>query len=299
MASQFKTPNDMSIQCPGSDTSVSEPNFQDRIERNYLIGLVESSTGMLWRQLGEYLTGYGFHPIYNITCVGSVYFDNRDFDLTRFTILNGGRHILVRLRAYESYGEAPKPILHYWVEVKIREKERWRKKRFRLDRRDLAGLLTGGDPGRSLFESNAVSSVAVRQLYRETQETILTNGLRPILLLTYRRLAFQNDTERVCLDSDIRYYHVDEDVYTYDSWKYPIQEPAGKSRKVILELKYPDGALPVWLESLEQRYPITLTNFSKYVEGMGVLFQGPLRSHREATYFLPRIETYMLNSERL
>jgi SPX domain protein involved in polyphosphate accumulation len=277
------------------------PNFQERVERNYQVAVNEAGVADLWRDMSDFLPRWGLEPIYAITCVGSVYFDNRDFDLTRFTILNGGRHILVRLRTYESYGESPGPISGYWVEVKIRERHRWRKKRFRLNRVSLAEFLEGKDYLQNALESNKndVNQDIVRDLYRETQETVLTMGVSPMLLLTYQRIAFQNDFERVCLDSDIRYYHIGTDIYSYDSWKYPIEDPVGKSKKIILEVKHLDGSVPSWISELENRYPIWRTNFSKYVEGMGYLFRGPFKHHKEANYFIPRIETYMANSERL
>jgi SPX domain protein involved in polyphosphate accumulation len=277
------------------------PHYQDRIERNYRIGVNPDGFMGLWRHLSEYLPRYGLAPIHQITCVGSVYFDNRDFDLTRYNLLNGGRYLLVRLRTYENYGSAPEPISEYWIEVKKREKERWKKKRFRLRRAELPDFLEGRDASQSIlyYNQNGLGPDAVRSLYRETQETVLTHGLKPMLLLTYRRVAFQNDFERVCLDSDMRSYHVDADVYSYDSWKYPIESPAGRSDKTILEIKYPKDRFPAWLSDLETSYPITYTNYSKYVEGMGFLFQGPLRRHPDASYFRPRIDTYMGNSERL
>jgi SPX domain protein involved in polyphosphate accumulation len=277
------------------------PNYQDRIERNYQVGINADGVAGLWRELSGYLPQFGLNPIYEITCVGSVYFDNKNFDLTRYNLLNGGRYLLVRLRTYEKYGEFPKPISDYWVEVKIREKERWRKKRLRLNRADLPAFLEGRDERQTLLDhcQNGADPAVVSNLYREIQETILTTGVKPMLLVTYRRVAFQNEIERVCLDSEIQYYHVGSNVYSYDSWKYPIEEPVGKSRKTILEVKYPQGRPPTWLADLEKQYPLCHTNFSKYVEGMGFLFQGPLEGHEEASYFLPRIEVYMANSERL
>ena len=275
------------------------PIYQDRTERNYQVGVSEDGVAGLWRELSEYLPKYGLHPIYEITCVGSVYFDNRDCDLTRYTVINGGRHILVRLRTYENYGESPKPISDYWVEIKIREKERWRKKRFRLKRPDLPEFLEGRVGGQSVldYNQNGVNPEVVRNLYRETQETVLTTGLKPILLMTYKRIAFQNEIERLSLDWDIQYYHVGTDVYSYDSWKYPVEEPAGKSKKTILELKYPQDSPPAWIADLEKRYPLWETNFSKYVEGMGFLFRGPLKDHKEANSFLKMKDAYTGDTE--
>ena len=270
------------------------PIYQDRIERNYQVGVSQDGVAGLWRELSEYLPKYGLHPIYEITCVGTVYFDNRDYDLTRFTVLNRGRRLLVRLRTYENYGESPKPISDYWMEVKIRVNDRWRKKRFRLNRADLPEFLEGRDAGQSVldYNQNGADPDVVRNLYRETQEIVLTMGLKPIFLLTYKRMAFQNEIERLCLDWDIQYYHVGANVYSYDSWKYPVEEPAGKSDKTILEIKYPQGSPPAWIADLEKRYPIRETGFLKFVEGMGFLFQGPLKYHREADSFLQFIETY-------
>ncbi len=270
------------------------PIYQDRTERNYQVGVSQDGVAALWRELSEYLPKYGLHPIYEITCVGTVYFDNKDYDLTRYTVLNRGRRLLVRLRTYENYGESPRPISDYWLEVKIRENDRWRKKRFRLNRADLPEFLEGRDAGQSVldYNQNGVDPDVVRSLYRETQEIVLTMGLKPIFLLTYKRMAFQNEIERLSLDWDIQYYHVSTNVYSYNSWKYPVEEPAGKSDKTILELKYPQGSPPAWIADLEKRYPIRETGFLKFVEGMGFLFQGPLKYHREADSFLQFIETY-------
>jgi len=277
------------------------PIYQDRIERNYEVGVSQDGVAGLWRELSEFLPKYGLKPIYEITCVSSVYFDNKDYDLTRYTVVNGGRLILVRLRTYENYGESPKPISDYWVEVKIREKERWRKKRFRLSRADLPAFLEGRDAGQSVldYNQNGVDPEVVRSLYRETQETVLTTGLKPILLLTYKRIAFQNEIERLCLDWDIQSYHVGANVYSYDSWKYPVEEPAGKSKKTILECKYPQGSPPAWIADLEKRYPIWKSDFSKFVEGMGYLFREPLKYHREARSFLEKIQAYRPDSQPL
>jgi len=276
------------------------PIYQDRIERNYQLAVDDGEIASVWRKLSQYLSKLGLEPIHAITCVGSVYFENRDFDLTRYALLNGGHHILVRLRTYENYGEIPTSISDYWVEVKIREKDRWRKKRFRIQRPDLADFLNGQDVVERVMGYNQdCAPEVIHDLYRETQETLLTTGIQPVLLQTYRRVSFQNDTYRVCLDSNIQSYHVNADVFAQDSWKYLAHKPAGKSKKTILEFKYPQSAFPIWLKDLEARFPIWRTNFSKYVEGMGFLFAGPLRDHRESIFFRPRIGVYIANSERL
>jgi len=273
---------------------MTDPNYQDRIERNYEVSISQDGVAALWRELSEFFPQYGLHPINKITNVGTVYFDNRDYDLTRYTILNPARRMLVRLRTYENYGESPSPITRYSVEIKTKCKEQWSKKRFRLNRTALADFLEGRDGTQSLLHDseNGVDPEVTRNLYREIQELIMTMGLKPFFLLTYKRLALQNNIERVSLDWDIQYYHVGTDVYSYDSWKYPVEKPAGKSQKTILELKYPRGTRPAWIADLQKRYPIQETGFLKFVEGMGFILRGPLKNHGEADYFLRLIKAY-------
>lgn len=286
---QFQSPS-------GATTGVQTegPNYQDRIERNYEANVSQSDVATLWRELSDFFRKYGLHPINEITGVGTVYFDNRDYDLTRYTVLNPARRMLVRLRTYETFGEAPKPISNYWIEIKTNLKGQWLKKRFRLNREDLAAFLEGRDITQSILDDseNGVDREVIRSLYREIQELVLTMGLNPFFLLTYKRLAFQNDVERVSLDWNGQYYSVGTSVFSYDSWKYPVEEPVGKSNKTILELKYPRDSQPAWIADLLKSFPIQETGFLKYVEGMGFLFQGPLRNHREADYFLRLINAY-------
>lgn len=270
------------------------PNYQDRIERNYEVDVGHDGVAALWRELTRFLPKYGLRPISEITSVGTVYFDNRDYDLTRYTILNPDRRLLVRLRTYEKYGESPRPISDYWVEVKAKGNHHWTKKRFRLDRSDLPVFLEGGDVTQILLDNNrdTVDPEVTKSLYREIQELVITMGLKPFFMVTYKRLAFQNDVERISVDWGIEYRQVGVEIYAHDSWKYPNEEAAAKSQKTILELKYPSGTRPAWIGDLEKNYQIQETGFLKFVEGMGFLFRGPLKSYKEADYFLRLIEGY-------
>jgi hypothetical protein len=66
---------------------------------------------------------------------------------------------------------------------------------------------------------------------------------------------------------------------------------------VILEVKSLAGdRMPPWLSEIQRRYPIREREYLKPVEGMGFLFKGPLRDHKQADYFIPRIDAYIENS---
>ena len=229
--------------------------------------------------------------------MGSVYFDNKDCDLLRYSLL--GRLMLVRLRVYEAYGRYPEPLSAFWVEVKTAKDGRRQKKRFRLNKSALLDFLEGKDAGESVFSSNRheANKDLVRDLYRESQETVLTMGVKPMLMVVYKRVAFQSEVERLSIDWDLKYYNVTRGVYDLYSWKDLIEPPTGKADKVILELKYLQGDVPNWFHILQQRYPIRRREYLKPVEGMGFLFRGPLGRHKEANRLLPMIDAYLVSSQ--
>ncbi|HEU4343053.1 MAG TPA: hypothetical protein VFU31_15985, partial [Candidatus Binatia bacterium] len=65
------------------------------------------------------------------------------------------------------------------------------------------------------------------------------------------------------------------------------------------EMKYLQGDVPAWFSELMRRYPIWNREYLKPVEGMGFLFQGPLKDHKEASSFRRMIQAYMSNSRPL
>jgi len=273
------------------------PAFNDRVEKKYQIGIDESHVTELWREMAALLRPYGIPPVQEITSVGSVYFDNRDCDLLRFSLL--GHLMLFRTRAYETFGQSPEAISRYWVEVKTARGARRIKKRFPLAKSELLKFLEVEELSSNFSGSGEPSFDAgcYAELYREARETLVTMGLQPMLLITCKRLAFQGAAERVSIDWDVKYYSTTPNVYEQPSWKYLVQSPVGTANKVILETKLlGDNVEPLWFAELQRRFPVRAREFLKPIEGMGYLFAGPLQHHKEASYFAPRIADYMAGS---
>jgi SPX domain protein involved in polyphosphate accumulation len=276
---------------------MSAPAFNDRVEKKYQIGIDQTGIADLWRGLGSTLRPFGLLPVQEITSVGSVYFDNKDCDLLRFSLL--GHLMLFRTRAYEMFGQSPEPITEYYVEVKTAQGQRRMKRRFPLAKKALLRFLASRDLDEGLNGLERLDNGPEDwgELYREGQETLLTMGLAPILLVTYKRLAFQSEMDRLSIDWDIQYYPATRSIYDLTSWKYLAEPPIGKANKIILEMKcLGEDTEPDWFAELQRRYPIRRREYLKPVEGMGFLFQGPLRQHKEAAYFLPRIDAYLASS---
>lgn len=272
------------------------PAFNDRVERKYQVGIGENQVADLWRDLRSFLSDYGLAPVQEITSVGSVYFDNKDCDLLRFSLL--GHLMLFRVRAYELFGQSPQPITEYWVEVKTAKGERRHKRRFPLSKSALSAFLAGKDFTAGAFDNKQkiVDLDVAGDLYRESQETLLTMGLNPILLVTCKRLAFQGEVDRLSIDWDVRYYDARSKTFDDNSWKYLDESAVGKAEKVILELKYLKREAPVWFSELQRKYPIRRREYLKPIEGMRFLFRGPLNQHKEADLLLPMIKAYMADS---
>jgi hypothetical protein len=272
------------------------PAFNDRIEKKYQINVDEKEVAALWRDLSSVLQPHGLLPTQEITSVGSVYFDNKDFDLLRFSLF--GHLLLFRVRAYELYGRFPEPISRYWVEVKTAQGARRKKKRFPLTKDALLLFLQGKDIDEALHESNVeMCGPEDIDLYRDIQETVLTMGLNPVLLVLCKRVAFQGTTARLSIDWDVQYYSATNSIYELTSWKYLVGPPTGRAGKVILELKcLGDERTPNWFGELQRRYPIQEREYLKPIEGMGCLFKGPLKDHNKANDFVPLIDAYMQNS---
>ena len=283
------------------ETLARNPIYIDRVERKYLVGVDEDGIATFFRDLSSFLGPYGLEPVQEITTVGTVYFDNKDYDLLRYILLIRRCHILVRLRAYEYFDRPPEPISEYWMEVKNRDANRRRKKRFRIKRSTLRNFLDGQDVVEKIVADNQEEAdrETISNLYSEMRETFFTWGLRPALFVTYKRVAFQSGSERLSLDWDIQYYPTNDKVYSYDTWKYPVEAAAGKAKQIVMELKYPQGALPGWIPDLQGKYPIWERNYVKPVEGMGFLFEGPLRDDRQADSFLRMVKAYKAETQPL
>jgi len=272
------------------------PAFNDRVERKFQIGIDEKDVAGLWRDLSAILKPYGLEAVQEITSVGSVYFDNKDCDLLRFSLF--GHLMLFRTRAYELYGRVPEPISQFWIEVKTAQGMRRKKRRFPLGKDALFEFLDGKELSHPANDRDIQAPDSeVSESYRASQETVLTMGLRPILLVACKRVAFQGEKARLSIDWDVEYYSAANSIYDFDSWKYLSTPSVGKANKVILEMKcLQDEGIPEWFSKIQQRYPIWQREYLKPIEGMGFLFRGPLKHHKEAHYFLPLINAYMENS---
>jgi hypothetical protein len=256
--------------------------YLERAERKFEVGLGEESLPALWREVSSYIPLHEFVPGQQITYNNTIYFDSEDFFLLRNGLLNRYDHMRIRARKYEYDLTSFPGASDYWMELRIRKGDIRKKQRLKLEGRDPQGLVDGKEINGSILDYNRAhaDSRLCHEVYKEIQDIIIEKSLKPVLLASYQRMAFENGGQRLTIDWGIQYHHVGASVFTHESLKDLPEKPAGCDQAVVLELKY-TGYFPSWMSDIQGKYPIWSKNyFSKFDRGMKALLEGPLR-HRE------------------
>lgn len=253
-----------------------------RTESKFEVGIGEEAVPALWREVSFHVPLHEFILGQSITYNNTIYFDSEDCCLLRSGLLNHYDHIRIRARKYEYDLTSIPRDSDYWIELRIRKGDIRKKRRLRLEERDLQRLLEGEEVEERVVDYNRfhTNSKECRERYKEIQGIIIEKGLKPLLLASYKRMAFENGEERLTIDWGIRYHHIGPSVFSHRSLKDFSEEPAAHDQAVVLELKYA-GEFPSWMSDLQAKYPIwSKSYFSKFDRGMKALLEGPLR-HRE------------------
>lgn len=268
--------------------------YLERAERKFEVGLGEESLPALWREVSSYIPLHEFVPGQQITYNNTIYFDSEDFFLLRHGLLNRYDHMRIRARKYEYDSTSLAGDSAYWLELKVRKGDVRKKQRLKLEGRDLQKLLAGKDiEGRVLDYNRAhVDAEACRERYKEIQEIIIERGLKPVLLVSYKRVAFENSEERLSIDWDIRYHYIGSSGFDYKRLKDFPERPAGYDRSMVLEFKYTDE-FPSWMSDLQAKYPIWYrSSFSKLDRGMKDVLEGPLRHRSDSESLIKMMHAY-------
>lgn len=271
-----------------------KPIYLGRAERKFEVGISRDALPALWGDLGRYIPVHEFIPGQQVTYNNTIYFDSEDCFLLRSGLLNRDDHIRIRARKYEFDSTFFTGASDYWMELKVREGDIRRKRRLKLASGDLQRLLAGKEVEESILDYNRPHAdlEVCKELYKEIQEIIIEKGLKPLLLVSYKRVAFENQNERLSIDWDIRYCYAGPSVFSQESLKDFSEKPAGYDQAVVLELKY-TGGFPSWMSDLQGRHPIWYrSSFSKLDRGMRALLEGPLKCRGDSKFLLEMMHAH-------
>jgi len=208
-----------------------------------------------------------FAPVYMfakdqpVTHLRTVYFDNETFD-TYYAWLNR-EPVRYKVR-YREYGYDAKFPDDVWMELKIRNHALSQKKRFRIRREHLEKFISGQDVLKEVLKENKKNPDIVNT-YTTIQGYIMSNRLKPILTIEYRRVSFQPSE-----DSDVR-ITLDKDIVMRNL----VTGQVAKHNCVVLETKVSGPRTPLWLNDLIEELGTTRdVRFSKFALGIQSLFLG-------------------------
>jgi len=279
---------------------MKSPTYIERVERKYELAISEDSLPALRRDISRYVPTHEFTPGQAVTINNTIYFDNDDFHFLRSGLANKSDHTRIRARKYEYDSASFDGLAYYWVELRIKRGEISRKQRLKLEKGDLQKFLEGREIDEAALDYNQsqADSEQCKNLYEEIQNIVLSHSLKPILLVTHNRVAFEQGSVRITLDWDIRYYQAEASISHYENLKDLPDQPCGRETSMILELKY-SGESPSWFSELRQRHPIHSRRFfSKLDSGMKALLQGPFKSHEDSEALLKMIDDYREKEEQ-
>jgi hypothetical protein len=180
----------------------------------------------------------------------SLYLDSRRFDLFRETLLDKCNRFKLRIRGYDDDPKSP-----VFFEIKRKLNRIIYKSRARASKDRISDILYGHyiPP-----EATEADRTALRQFVHYTQCLMA----RPVVLVRYKREAFENRTDakvRVTFDRQLCYQVMDKPIITLNGpgWK---KVPIGF---VVLEIKF-TGQFPLWVTDMVRLFELNRESMSKY-----------------------------------
>jgi hypothetical protein len=210
----------------------------------------------------------------------TVYFDTADKHLYRAAVYEP---VHVKVRAREYYEVRPggsdleadlqdivQPRPETWIELKLRDGQRSRKRRVRVAKLDVPSLLGAlevqngaGAPG---VAANGEVSDMLEELQRVRGQLPAPFGASCVV--NYRRISWQDAGEalRVTLDSDVSAFAPPPDLWTRGSAasRHVLGRPLLQEPSCVLEIKS-RGQPPAWLEQVLAKHRATEIEYSKFV----------------------------------
>lgn len=260
---------------------------------------------------------HGWNPKLHDTCVSSVYFDNKDFDLYKGRLRKIQGAEAIRIRWYTAQIQEI-----VFVERK-RHEEDWtgeesKKLRFKMPERLVNEYINGKNVWKRIESLNQEDKDDSFLLYTEIQNSIQRKRLRPVLRTFYKRTAFQFPNSaaiRISLDTHLcmikEAFDFESPVKSWRRLDVNCEHPffSLNDKEIV---RFPHGVLEVklqssgddrakWIEDITSgNYVEHVDKFSKYIHGCSILFPQII----DIPYWLPQyhkdisISPYDCNTER-
>ncbi len=235
---------------------VEDTSFR-RSENKFIV--LEHSFEEILEELEKHIPVHSFQTEYPLALIETIYLENSNFTIFKEYLSRRKFRFKIRFRRYGHNGKLDENIL--WAELKVKQKSISYKKRFKLS----SDLFIPFISGENIFDKISILNEGIKdieKIYNLAQELIKKNNLKPALITSYERVAFQskNKSIRITVDRNI----------SHRSYQNPSIHT--KLRAIILESKI-SGKIPKWYE-VEQRKLALLPQkrFSKYATGINSIY---------------------------
>lgn len=196
--------------------------------------------------------------------IASIYYDTADLRFYYDREESVGYRRKIRLRTYNENSKA----IALFLEIKEKHKQFVSKKRINMKNMDVLSL---GIPHTELSLDLIAKYLEDSAEAREVSYLNKRLELHPVVLIRYIRKPVIPNHERdmrITLDTKITAGGQNIEVFDPDAEKHIIRSSHG-----VLEIKT-NQSIPLWLNSIMQKYSFVQTRYSKYCLGVDKLFGG-------------------------
>ncbi|MGL1891648.1 MAG: polyphosphate polymerase domain-containing protein [Spirochaetaceae bacterium] len=196
--------------------------------------------------------------------IRTTYLESSDHYIYHLKKLKKKSRFKIRIREYGFDGLFKDYV---WVELKEKVNGEGYKNRFKVNKSDVLDFMNGGNLiDNIILKNRKIDPEYLIHLYTTIQKLIAELNLKPLLVVQYKRIAFDTGLKggvRFTFDKDIISAKVD-----FDCLFKPLENfKRYKSNKMIMELKT-WGIYPELMVKLKKKFNIKRKKYSKFIFGM-------------------------------
>lgn len=260
------------------DQDIKQNTFAEieREEKKYIIKLDDMQE--IIDEISKHMKPSYIEKDTDYVLINSLYLDSTDRKSLRLHIGGADHRQKLRLRKYGPNGKWNDEVV--FLEIKEKDGEDVHKARIQLDFKNLDTIKSGKamvlTEALERLNSPLYTYSTLNKFVNKYNKLVNDMGLKPVLSVTYKRLAFGKGSFRITFDTGISSHPVGllsmsdalkiknsldwEKVKEYKK-SYDVAENA------IMEVKFDTINMPVWTKALLEKYNLEEVKFSKYVYG--------------------------------
>jgi len=228
-----------------------------RVENKFVV--LEYSFNEILKTLVRYIPMDIFDENAPYTNIKTIYMEDEKYTIFQEYLSRRRFRFKIRFRNYGYNGTFKED--DFWAELKVKYRSVCYKKRFLFPRNLITPFVEGEDIFDEIKELNE-NTKGLKKIYKLMTKLIKYNNLKPMMITTYERAAFQNKQKNIRITVDKNIAH------------RPYPEPSKQKtlNAIVFESKLKKDA-PSWYQNLENKLSLLpQKRFSKYATGINSVY---------------------------